>query len=143
MAAGSVLCGSHTARRQTRRPSGAGGEQVRNGPQPQNRKSTRPDRAAGLARRCRRGHRVMRRREVITLLGGAAAWPLAARAQQPGGAGMRHVGVLMPTSADNREQQATLAAMLKQLEQLGWRSGTNVNIEIRWSAGAAPQEMRR
>jgi putative ABC transport system substrate-binding protein len=87
---------------------------------------------------------VSNRREFITLMGGAAAaWPLAARAQQSGGAGMRHVGVLMPTSADNMEQQASLAAMLKQLEQLGWRGGTNVNIEIRWSAGAAPQEMRR
>jgi putative ABC transport system substrate-binding protein len=85
----------------------------------------------------------MNRRAAIALLGGAAAWPLAARAQQPGGGGMRRVGVLMPTSADNPEQQATFAAMLKQLEQLGWRGGTNVNIEIRWSAGAAPQEMRR
>ena len=60
----------------------------------------------------------MNRRAFITLLGGAAAaWPLAARAQQ---APMRRIGVLMSVSADGSEGQARLAAFLKGLQQLGW-----------------------
>ena len=71
----------------------------------------------------------MQRREFITLLGGAAAaWPLAARAQQ--GERMRRVGVLEGISED-----AYLAAFLQRLQQLGWVDGHNVRIDTRWGAG--------
>ena len=60
----------------------------------------------------------MKRREFITLLGGAAAWPLAARAQQ--GERVRRIGVLMSLAADDPEGQARLAAFLQGLQQLGW-----------------------
>ena len=78
----------------------------------------------------------MKRREFITLLGGAAAaWPLAARAQQ--GERMRRVGVLMPQTADDPEGQARIAAFLQELQQLGWTDGRNVRIDARWSAADA------
>jgi putative tryptophan/tyrosine transport system substrate-binding protein len=76
----------------------------------------------------------IRRREFITLLGGAAAsYPLAARAQQ--GEQVRRIGVLMSTAADDAEGQARLAAFRQALEQLGWTDGRNVRIEARWSGG--------
>ena len=75
----------------------------------------------------------MRRRQFIRLLGGAAAWPLAAPAQQP--ERMRRVGVLMPTSADNPDAQARLAAFLQGLQQFGWAVGRNLRIDLRWAAG--------
>jgi len=77
----------------------------------------------------------MRRRQFITLLGGAAAWPLAAHAQQPGG--MRRIGVLMASAADDLESQARMAAFLQGLAQLGWTDGRNMRIDTRWSAGNA------
>jgi putative tryptophan/tyrosine transport system substrate-binding protein len=83
----------------------------------------------------------VRRREFITLIGGAAAaWPLAARAQQP--ERMRRVGVLMPLAADDAEGQARLAAFLQGLQQLGWIDGSNVRIDTRWTAGDA-ERIRR
>jgi putative tryptophan/tyrosine transport system substrate-binding protein len=73
------------------------------------------------------------RREFITLLGGAAAaWPLAARGQQP--ERMRRVGLLMSV-ADGPEGQARLGTFLKGLEQLGWIDGRNVKVDQRWGAG--------
>jgi putative ABC transport system substrate-binding protein len=75
----------------------------------------------------------MRRREFITVFGGAAAaWPLAARAQQ--GGAMRRIGVLMSTSADDPEGQARNAAFLQGLQQLGWTVGRNVRVDYRWGA---------
>jgi putative tryptophan/tyrosine transport system substrate-binding protein len=75
----------------------------------------------------------MRRRDFITLMGGAAAaWPLAARAQQP--EPMRRIGVLMNRAADQPEGQAEVAAFQKALQQLGWNDGQNVRLDIRWSA---------
>jgi ABC transporter substrate binding protein len=77
-----------------------------------------------------------RRREFITLLGGAAAtWPLAARAQQ--GERMRSIGVLMGIAADDAAGQARLAAFLQGLAQLGWIDGRNVRIDFRWGGGDA------
>jgi putative ABC transport system substrate-binding protein len=76
----------------------------------------------------------MRRREFITLLGGAAAaWPVVARAQQP--ERMRRIGVLLSLAANDSEGQARVAAFLQGLQQLGWSEGRNVRIDIRWSAG--------
>jgi hypothetical protein len=82
----------------------------------------------------------VKRRDFITLLGGAAtAWPLAARAQQ--GERMRRIGVLVPLSAEDTEGQARIAAFLKGLAQLGWTDGRNVRIDIRW-AGADMERIR-
>jgi putative ABC transport system substrate-binding protein len=72
----------------------------------------------------------MQRREFITVLGGAAAWPLAVRAQQP--ERVRRIGVLMNTPADNAEGHARVAAFQEVLQQLGWTDGRNVRIDIRW-----------
>jgi putative ABC transport system substrate-binding protein len=78
----------------------------------------------------------MRRREFITVLGGAAtAWPFAARAQQ--GDGMRRIGVLLSLSADDPQGQARLKAFVQGLQQLGWTDGRNMRIGTRWSAGNA------
>jgi len=78
----------------------------------------------------------VRRREFITLLGGAAAvWPLAARAQQ--GDRMRRIGVLSSLAADDPEAQARQAAFLQELQKWGWTSGRNVQIDYRWGAGDA------
>jgi ABC-type uncharacterized transport system substrate-binding protein len=74
----------------------------------------------------------MRRREFITLLGGAAAaWPLAARAQQR--ERMRRIGVLMTTAAGDPEGQSRVAAFLQGLQPLGWTVGANVQIDIRFA----------
>ena len=82
------------------------------------------------------GHFLYRRREFITLLGGAAATlPLAARAQQ--GERMRRIAVLMPTAADDPEGQARIAAFMQGLQQWGWTVGGNIRVDIRWSAGDA------
>jgi ABC-type uncharacterized transport system substrate-binding protein len=75
----------------------------------------------------------MRRRQFITLLGGTATWPLAARAQQPGG--RRRLGVLMATAADDPESRKRLFALLQGLQQLGWVEGRNLRVDIRWAAG--------
>jgi putative ABC transport system substrate-binding protein len=78
----------------------------------------------------------VRRREFITLLGGAAAaWPLAARAQQLDR--MRRIGVLMSLAADDPEGQARMAAFLQGLQQLGWTDGRNMRIDSRWAEGNA------
>ena len=69
------------------------------------------------------------RREFITLLGGAAAWPLVARAQQS--ERVRRIGILLPASADDAEYQARLARSCKRLRQLGWTESRNVRIDTR------------
>src|SRR5262245_23548129 len=84
------------------------------------------------------GH--MRRREVIALLGGAAAWPLAARAQQ--GERVRRVGVLSSLPENDAEEQARLAAFLQVLQQLGWIVGRNLRVEYRRPHGD-PERARR
>jgi putative ABC transport system substrate-binding protein len=75
----------------------------------------------------------MKRREAIILLGGAAAWPLAARAQQ--GERMRRIGVLLAATADDLEFQAWVGAFLQGLAQAGWIIGRNVRIDTRWTGG--------
>src|SRR5262245_22361348 len=77
----------------------------------------------------------MKRREFITLLGGAAAWPLAVRAQQADR--IRRVGVLMHLAADDPEGQARHATFLQGLQQSGWTVGRNVRIDTRWGANEA------
>ena len=83
----------------------------------------------------------MKRREFITLLGGAAAaWPLAARAQQA--ERMRRIGVLLNTAADDMVFQTRVGAFLQGLALLGWTIGRNVRIEVRWSGGKADEARR-
>jgi putative tryptophan/tyrosine transport system substrate-binding protein len=78
----------------------------------------------------------VRRREVLTLLGGAAvAWPLAARAQQADR--MRRIGVLMNGTATEARLQSYVAAFVQGLRQLGWNEGQNIRIDVRWNAGDA------
>src|SRR6266436_5900393 len=74
----------------------------------------------------------MRRREFITLLGGAAAWPLAARAQQH--EKVRRIGVLMSGSADDPDALAQISAFAQGLQERGWSVGGNVRIDYRWGA---------
>src|SRR5262245_37805929 len=82
----------------------------------------------------------MKRRDFITLLGGAAAWPLAARAQQA--ERMRRIGVLHTPAVDDPDGQARNAAFLQGLQQFGWTDGRNVQIDTRWSAGDADRIRR-
>jgi putative tryptophan/tyrosine transport system substrate-binding protein len=82
----------------------------------------------------------MRRRKFITLLGGAAAWPVAAFAQQR--ERMRRIGVLVPNAADDPESMARNAAFLQGLQELGWTVGRNVQIDYRWTQGD-PERARR
>jgi len=72
----------------------------------------------------------VKRREFITLFGGAAAWPLAARAQQVDR--MWRIGVLVSRAADDPQGQARLGAFQQALQQSGWSDGPNVRIDIRW-----------
>ena len=80
------------------------------------------------------------RRELITGLGSAAAWPLAARAQQADR--VRRIGVLMPATADDPVWQTRFGAFLQGLQQSGWSIGQNVRIETRWGTINAA-EIRR
>jgi putative tryptophan/tyrosine transport system substrate-binding protein len=80
-----------------------------------------------------------KRREFITLLGGAAvSWPRGGWAQQP--ERMRRIGVLILYAQTDREGQARVAAFLDTLQRLGWTDGRNVRIEYRWSAGDVGRE---
>ena len=82
----------------------------------------------------------MRRREFVTMLGGAAAWPLGVRAQQR--ERVRSIGVLLTATPDDFEFQARIGAFLQELSQLGWSIGRNVRIDVRW-AGANIADIRR
>jgi putative ABC transport system substrate-binding protein len=78
----------------------------------------------------------MKRRDFLTLLGGAAAaWPIAARAQQ--GSAIRRVGVLMNGVETDPDYQAYLAAFMQGLRKLGWIEGQNLHVDVRWNAGDA------
>ena len=84
----------------------------------------------------------MTRREFITLLGGAAAaWPLAARAQQ--GERMRRVGVLMAHAADDPEAQARVATFLQSLQEFGWIAGRNVRDRHSLVQPPMPRDIRK
>jgi hypothetical protein len=82
----------------------------------------------------------MRRREFISLLGGAAVpWPVAVRAQQ--GERVRRVGLLMGYLEGDAEGQGNLAAFRQELQELGWTEGRNIRLDIRWG-GADPDKAR-
>jgi putative ABC transport system substrate-binding protein len=82
----------------------------------------------------------VKRREFIALLGAAAAWPLAARAQQP--ERVRRIGVLNNPAADDPDSQIRVAAFAQGLQESGWIIGRNVRIDYRWSSGD-PDRIRR
>jgi putative tryptophan/tyrosine transport system substrate-binding protein len=82
----------------------------------------------------------MKRREFLGAVGGAAAWPVVARAQQA--ERIRRIGVLMASAADDSESQARIAGFLQGLQQLGWADGRNVRIDTRW-ATTNPDDIRR
>jgi putative ABC transport system substrate-binding protein len=87
----------------------------------------------------------LRRREFITFLGGAAAWPLAARAQQ--GDRVRRIGVLMPVDENDPVAKSLLSAFAQALAGSGWTDGRNVRMDLRWAGndinriGALAQEL--
>jgi putative ABC transport system substrate-binding protein len=81
---------------------------------------------------------MMRRREFITLLGGAAAWPLAVRAQ---GERMRRIGIFLGAAENDRDEQANLDAFREELARLGWVEGRNLRIEQRFGVGD-PERLR-
>src|SRR5262249_41866087 len=82
----------------------------------------------------------LKRREFITLLGGAVAWPMVARAQP--GESMRRIGALIASAADDSVFQARVAAFQQGLAQLGWTDGRNVRLDIRWATTNA-DDLRR
>ena len=81
------------------------------------------------------------RRKFLATLGGAAAWPLAARAQQPDR--MRRIGVLMGYAESDPEVQAYIAAFREGLQKLGWTEGRNIRIDTRWAAPDDAESMQR
>ena len=83
----------------------------------------------------------MKRRDFITLLGGAVAWPLAARAQP--GERMRRVGVLMGWPESDPEARSERAAFIQELQKLGWTDGRNLRTDTRWASPADPESMHR
>src|SRR5262249_9584403 len=120
------------ARDEAGRPSGRAADQVRPRHQSDHRQGTRPQNPGVISAARRRGDRV-KRRDFITLLGGAAAWPLAARAQQ---------GKKLPTigfSGQSTRSAASewVAAFTQRLRELDWIEGRTVTIEYRWSEGRA------
>jgi len=82
----------------------------------------------------------MRRRDFVVLMGGVAAWPVAARAQQ--GEPIRRIGVLLPAPKDDPDYQPWMAAFLKALQELGWTEGRNMRLDIHW-ATANPAEIHK
>jgi putative tryptophan/tyrosine transport system substrate-binding protein len=83
----------------------------------------------------------VKRREFITLIGGAAAWPLAARAQQS--QRVRRVGVLRGYAESNREGQAFVAAFREGLQKLGWSENRNLRIDTRWAISDDADSIQR
>src|SRR5262245_36484038 len=124
-----------TARDQAFRIAGRPSGEVRIGDQSQDRQGARPRHSTDATRSRRRGDRVMRRREFITLLGGATAWPLAARAQQ--GNRVPRIGILMGLAEGDPEAQLRVATIRAEVQKLGWTTGRNVELDLRWAIADA------
>src|SRR5262249_1491963 len=100
--------------------------------QSQDRRRAWPDHPAAALHLRRRGDRMNNRREFITLFGGAATWPLAARAQTKQ---MRRIGVLMAYAEDDPEAQAWIRTLLQGLKEHGWIDGSPARFDYRWASG--------
>src|SRR5215831_12854174 len=134
MPARGQLCRPHPQGPEAGRSAGAGADEIRVDDQPQDRQGARPRSAADAARPRRRGNRMtakMKRREFITLLGSAAAWPLGARAQQPGK--LRTIGLLAPGTVSSHGPW--FAELVRRLHELGWIESRNISFEYRWGEG--------
>ena len=81
------------------------------------------------------------RRKFLAMLGGAAAWPLAARAQQ--GERVRRIGVLMSFLDNDLEAQAYVAAFHQGLQKLGWVEGRNIHSDARWAGGEDTEALQK
>src|SRR5262249_47608973 len=141
--AGRHLHRPHSQGRQSRRAAGDAGYQIRTGHQPPDCAHAWARGTAVAARPCRRGDRIMKRREFIKLLGSTGAgWPLAA-----GGAKqldrMRRIGVLMAYAESDVEAQARLGTFREELQKLGWVEGRNIRIETRWAEPDDAEAIRR
>src|SRR5262249_15317950 len=123
----------HSERRKAGRSAGAAIDKGRTIDQPQDRQSPRPHHPGNPAGHRRRGDPMMRRREFIAALGGAAAWPLAARAQQADR--VRRIGVLMGPAENDPEGKTRLSAFTRALADLGWTDGHNLRMDLRWGGG--------
>src|SRR5262249_37603701 len=126
--------------REANRSAGPTGSEIGVCDQSQGCQGARPDRAGDAARGGRRGDRMsraaMRRREFITLIGGAAAaWPLAAETQQPGR--VRRLGFLISSAETDQEARNWITAFERRFAELGWTDGRNVRIEYRFGGGDA------
>src|SRR5262249_28903832 len=128
-----LLCGSHSARREAGRSPGATPDQVRDGPEPQDRQGARSSGTPIDYAARQRGYRMIKRRDFITLLGGAAAWPLAARAQQ--GNRVRRIGVLIAADENDPVAKTWVSAFTQALADFGWTDGRNVRMDFRWDGG--------
>src|SRR5262249_10913292 len=116
-----VLCRPHSARRQADQPSGTGSDKVRDSSQYKDGQGAWLGHTSGSARSCRRGDRV-KRRDFITLIGGAAAWPLAARAQEP--SRTYHLGFVVPSGRD----APPIMAFFDELRRNGFIEGQNLSV---------------
>src|SRR5262249_37736296 len=123
----------HSAWRKARQSAGSRADQVRAHDQPQDRNGVRIRNFTVASRPRRRGDRMNRRAFITLLAGAAAAWPLAARAQQP--ERIRRIGVLIPFAESDTEAQMRLRAFEETFRGLGWVDGHNVRIERRWASG--------
>src|SRR5262245_47490234 len=131
MASGRRLYRAHPQGREAGGAASHAAEQVRTSHQRRDREDAWADRAADAAGPRRRGDRMSTRRAFITLLGGAAAWPLAARAQQRGR--LRTIGFLGGSTP--AAWTPWTAAFLQRLRELGWVEGQTIAIEYRWAEG--------